>query len=181
MRQLRTGPKWRESMENRLSEETQMAAVKYTGASSTRRQDNWETLPWPDIQSQVFWLQTRIAKAEREGRKGKVKALQRLLTSSFYAKCLAVKRVTSSTGSKTPGVDNKLWRTPKQKIEAVSNLKRRGYTPLPLKRIYIPKKSGNKKRPLSIPMVTSYCTSYNTFLGFCFCLCYLGRVFDPTS
>jgi len=48
----------------------------------------------------------RIAKADREGRRGKVKALQRLLTTSFYAKCLAVKRVTKNTGSKTPGVDN---------------------------------------------------------------------------
>jgi hypothetical protein len=39
-----------------------------------------------------------MAKAEKEGRKGKVKALQRILTSSFYAKCLAVKRLTSSIG-----------------------------------------------------------------------------------
>jgi RNA-directed DNA polymerase len=46
----------------------------------------------------VLQLQMRIAKAEREGRKGNVKALQRLLTSSFYGKCLAVRRVTSSTG-----------------------------------------------------------------------------------
>ena len=62
--------------------------------------------------------------------------------------------MTSSTGSKTPGVDKELWRTSKQKIEAVSNLKRHGYTSLPLRRIYIPKKSGNKAmRPLSIPAI----------------------------
>jgi RNA-directed DNA polymerase len=154
MRSLRAGLKWRESLENRLSEETQMTMAKTIGASSTRRQDNWDTLPWSKINSEVFRLQTRIAKAERERRKGKVKALQRLLTTSFYAKCAAIKRVTSSTGSKTPGVDKELWRTSKQKIEAVSNLKRNGYSPLPLKRIYIPKKSGDKMmRPLSIPVM----------------------------
>jgi RNA-directed DNA polymerase len=93
----------------------------------------------------------RIAKAEREGRNGKVKALQRLLTNSFYGKCLAVKRVTSSTGTKTPGIDNVIWRTDLQKMKAVSILKGRGYKPLPLKRIYILKKSSKGKRPLSIP------------------------------
>lgn len=127
-----------------------MTVVKTTGASSTTRQSLWPTLPWAKIKAQVFRLQTRIAKADREGKKGKVKALQRLLTTSFYAKCLAIKRVTSNKGSKTSGVDGNLWRTPNQKMHAVSTLKRRGYTPLPLRRIYIPKKSG-KMRPLSIP------------------------------
>ena len=129
-----------------------MTVTSITGASSTNREDNWDTLPWPKIKSEVFRLQMRIAKAERDGRKSKTKALQRLLTTSFYAKCLAVKRVTSSTGKKTPGVDKELWRTSRQKIEAISTLKRKGYTPLLLKRVYIPKKSGeNKMRPLSIP------------------------------
>lgn len=84
----------------------------------------------------------RIAKAAREGKKGKVKSLQRILTSSFYAKCLAVKRVTSNVGGKTPGVDGITWRTPKSKMQAVKELKRNSYKPIPLKRIYIPKKSG---------------------------------------
>lgn len=133
-----------------MKEETQMTRVT-VGASSASN-DDWDALSWPKIKTQVFRLQMRIAKAEREGRKGKVKALQRLLTTSFYAKCLAVKRVTSSTGSKTPGVDNQLWQTPKQKMKEISELKRKDYIPSPLKRIYIPKKSGiNKYRPLSIP------------------------------
>lgn len=94
----------------------------------------------------------RIAKAEREGRGGKVKALQRLLTTSFYGKCTAIKRVTSSSGSKTPGVDGVVLKTPADKMNAVFDLKSRGYKPLPLRRIYIPKKSG-KLRPLSIPTI----------------------------
>ena len=92
----------------------------------------------------------RLAKANAEGRWGKVNALQRLLTRSVYAKLLAVKRVTGNRGAKTPGVDGMLWKTPRQKIEAVTSLKRRGYRPQPLRRIYIPKKN-NQQRPLGIP------------------------------
>lgn len=112
----------------------------------------WDNLSWSQIRKQVYRLQMRIAKAEREGRKGKVKALQRLLTHSFYSKCLAVKRVVQNKGAKTPGVDNVLWRTSRQRISAVLGLKNKGYKPLPLKRIWIPKKnSKDKKRKISIP------------------------------
>ncbi len=86
----------------------------------------------------------------KEERWGKVKALQYLLTHSFYAKALAVKRVTSNKGKKTPGVDGVLWKGARAKWQAVCSLQRRGYRPQPLRRIYIPKKNG-KKRPLSIP------------------------------
>jgi RNA-directed DNA polymerase len=83
-----------------------------------------------------------------------MKALQRLLTCSFSAKCLAVKRVTSNSGSKTPGVDGVIWRTNLQKTQGIFDLKRHSYKPQPLRRIYIPKKSGSKDlRPLSIPVM----------------------------
>jgi len=81
-----------------------MTVNKNTGASPTKRKHPWEDLPWSKMKAGVFRLQVRIAKAEKEGKTGKVKALQRLLTSSFYAKCLAVKRVTSNVGGKT--IDN---------------------------------------------------------------------------
>jgi RNA-directed DNA polymerase len=101
----------------------------------------------------------RIAKAVKEGRYNKAKALSYLLTRAFYAKLLAVKRVTTNKGKNTPGVDGVLWKGAGRKWRETFNLKRRGYRPLPLRRIYIPKKNG-KKRPLSIPTVPSYCTSY---------------------
>ena len=94
----------------------------------------------------------RIAKAIREKRYGKVKALQWLLTNSFYAKLLAVKRTTKNRGGKTAGVDGIVWKTPQQKMQAAQSLKRRGYRSQPLRRVYIPKKSG-KLRPLSIPVM----------------------------
>lgn len=123
-----------------------------TGASSASFNKEWRDYPWLHLRKQVFRLQVRIAKAEREGKRGKVRALQRLLTCSFAAKSIAVKRVTSSSGAKTPGVDGVIWRTDHQKAQAVLELKRNGYKPKPLRRIYIPKKPGSKElRPLSIP------------------------------
>lgn len=88
--------------------------------------------------------------ATQAGRWGKVKALQRLLTHSFSAKVLAVRRVTENQGKNTPGVDRVIWNTAVKKARAVRLLNGRGYKALPLRRVYIPKSNG-KQRPLGIP------------------------------
>jgi RNA-directed DNA polymerase len=75
-----------------------------------------------------------------------------------------VHRVTTNRGAKTPGVDNVIWRTAKQKLHAAFTLKRHGYQPQPLRRLYIPNPNG-KLRPLSIPTVSSYCTWCSSGLG----------------
>jgi RNA-directed DNA polymerase len=87
----------------------------------------------------------------QEGRWGKVKALQRLLTHSYSAKALAVKRVTENKGKRTPGVDGETWNSPTRKAAAIGTLRHGGYRPQPLRRVYIPKSDGKRKRPLSIP------------------------------
>lgn len=109
-----------------------------------------DSIDWKKARRSVRRLQARIAKAAFRGEHGKVKALQWLLTHSHYAKLLAVKRVTENKGRHTPGVDGDIWTTAWEKWQAVYSLRRRGYHPLPLRRIYIPKKNG-KLRPLSIP------------------------------
>lgn len=76
--------------------------------------------------------------------------MQRLLTHSFGGQALAVKRVTENKGKRTSGVDRVLWSKPQTKLKAIESLQRRGYKPLPLKRVYIPKANG-KLRPLGIP------------------------------
>lgn len=111
---------------------------------------DWRGINWAECHRQVRRLQARIVKATQEGRWGKVKALQWLLTHSFSGKAIAVKRVSENQGKNTPGVDGETWTTPEAKSQAVLSLKRRGYQPLPLRRVYIPKGSG-KLRPLGIP------------------------------
>lgn len=118
--------------------------------SSGKPEGSWHQIDWSKANQHVRRVQLHIAKATREGKMRKVKSLQRLLTHSFHAKALAVKRVTENRGKATPGVDGQTWSTPEDKFKAISSLKRKGYNPLPLKRVYIPKSNG-KKRPLGIP------------------------------
>ena len=124
--------------------------LRRDGAPRGRDARAWEAMNWRHAQRQVRRLQMRIAQAVKEGRWGRACALQRILTRSFYAKAMAVKRVTSNKGKNTPGVDGVLWRGARRKMQAVRSLHAHGYRPQPLRRIYIPKKNG-KKRPLGIP------------------------------
>ena len=126
-----------------------MTAACPAGAVS-RPPTDWHAIPWRKVHREVRRLQARIVQAVQAGRWGKVKALQRLLTRSFSARALAVRRVTETTGKRTPGVDGETWDTPASRAAAIARLRHRGYTPRPLRRIYIPKKNG-KLRPLGIP------------------------------
>lgn len=110
----------------------------------------WQFINWDKVKRSVHSLQRRIVKALKMGRHNKVKTLQWLVTHSYSAKLLAVKRVTENKGKHTPGTDKIIWETSKDKMQAVMSLKRRGYKANPLRRVYIPKKNG-KKRPLGIP------------------------------
>src|SRR3990167_1173018 len=130
------------------------AVTKSLAGAPSAPQLDWDAIEWRKVVKHVRQLQMRIAKAYREGKHGKVKSLQWILSHSFYAKLLAVKRVTENRGAKTAGVDQDIWRTPKQKMRAAFSLKRRGYRAQPLRRIHIPKKEAGKFRPLSIPTMS---------------------------
>jgi len=125
-----------------------MTVRSITGAAS--QGFNWHAVDRRKSEEVVRRLQARIVKATQEGRHGKVKALQYLLTRSFSGRILAVRRVTENQGKSTPGMDGEIWNTPAKKATAVLSLRRRGYKPKPLRRVYIPKSDG-KKRPLGIP------------------------------
>ena len=113
----------------------------------------WETINWESVERSVNRLQFRIAKATREKKWHMVKRLQYLLTHSCHAKLLAVKKVTTNKGKRTPGIDGEVWTEPATKMRAVIKLTDRRYKAKPSKRVYIEKKSKKAKRPLGIPCI----------------------------
>ncbi|PZQ24025.1 group II intron reverse transcriptase/maturase [Stenotrophomonas pavanii] len=129
-----------------------MKVSKAKGQGSVRSdvEQSWHAIDWRRVERNVRGMQTRIAKATQDGNWRRVKALQRMLSRSFCGKALSVRRVTENQGARTAGVDRELWNTPETKLEAINQMKRRGYKPRPLRRVYIPKPNG-KRRPLGIP------------------------------
>ncbi len=125
-----------------------MVAGNYAASASFDK--NWRSIDWDRCQRSVLRLQARIVQATQGKRWNKVRALQHLLTRSFSAKALAVKRVTTNKGKYTPGVDGQIWQTTTDKYQAIENLRQRGYAAQPLRRVFIPK-SATEKRPLGIP------------------------------
>jgi len=121
------------------------------GASPTQASE-WHQINWQQCYRNVARLQARIVKATQSKQNGKVQALQWVLTHSFSAKAIAVRRVTENRGRKTPGIDGQTWSKPSEKYQAIGMLKRRGYHPEPVRRIYIPKANG-KRRPIGIPNI----------------------------
>jgi RNA-directed DNA polymerase len=127
-----------------------MTVESHSTGAAPHEEEGWHTINWESAHRIVCRLQARIVKAIQEGRWGKVKALQHLLTHSFSGKALAVRRVTENQGKGTPGVDRVIWNTPEKKATALQTLRQRGYNSQPLRRVYIPKNNG-KMRPLGIP------------------------------
>jgi RNA-directed DNA polymerase len=113
---------------------------------------DWHSINWKQVHRTVRRLPARIVKAVQEGKWHKVKALVYLLTHSFSGRALAILRVVSNQGAKTPGVDGVTW-TADDCGQAFTLLRRRTYQPQPLRRIDIPKSNG-RKRPLGIPTMT---------------------------
>ena len=111
----------------------------------------WVSIDWALVEREVNKLQARIAKAAINKKWNDVKRFQYLLTHSYYAKLLAVRKVTTNKGKKTAGVDGEIWSTSASKIKAVKSLTDKGYQAKPLRRTYIDKKGKKEKRPLGIP------------------------------
>ncbi len=83
---------------------------------------NWVTIDWDDLEKRVYQLQKRIYKASRRDDVKTVRRLQKTLTKSWAAKCLAVRRVTQDNqGKKTAGVDGVKSLTPKQRFKSTKN------------------------------------------------------------
>src|SRR5690349_21701125 len=116
----RSGHSWQEKLWNhRKKERKQMTVEQSTDASFiSGKLSTWKAIDWSLEEEEVRRLQMRIAKATQAGKHRKAQSLQWLLTHSRSAKLLAVRRVTTNRGARTPGVDKVIWRSDKQKLQA---------------------------------------------------------------
>src|SRR5579884_1411823 len=114
---------------------------------------DWNALPWRRIERHVFKLQKRIYRASQRGDAKAVHKLQRLMTASWEAKCLAVRRVTQDNrGKRTAGVDGRKNLTPTQRVQLVGSLRLPEKAP-PTRRVWIPNPHAGEPRPLGIPTI----------------------------
>lgn len=113
----------------------------------------WKQLNWKKIEKAVFKLQKHIYRASQSGNKKLVKNLQRLLTKSYFAKCLSVRKVTQdNSGKKTAGIDGMKSLNYKQRLNLISTLRIDGKAD-PLRRVWIPKPGTTEQRGLGIPTI----------------------------
>jgi len=111
----------------------------------------WQDIPWKKIHRHVCRLQKRIYRATQDGRVRIAQKLQKLLIKSWYARLLAVRRVTQDNrGKHTAGIDGVKSLTPPQRL-ALAHTLRLDNKATPLRRTWIPKRGSPEKRPLGIP------------------------------
>lgn len=134
-----------------MNDNNSMTAKAERLSDSKTLELQWKSIDWKEAESYVNRLQVRIAKATQDNKWNTAKRLQYLLTHSYYAKALAVRKVTTNKGKNTSGVDKELWSTPASKMRAVLSLTDKNYKAKPLRRVFIEKKGKKAKRPLGIP------------------------------
>ena len=114
--------------------------------------------------------QTHLAKLAASHPDKRFGKLYRLICQSQWLK-KALDTIRANKGFNTPGTDGMRGEDLDQgRIEQLAEKLRNGtYHPTPVRRVYIPKRSG-KLRPLGLPMVRSYCPPYGKLSGLpCHC------------
>ena len=120
------------------------------------KRKSFQDIRWKQCYDELSRKQEFLVENYRQGNSKKVNELQKEIVTSFATRALAVKKVTTNHGSKTPGVDGVTWTTSIQKMDAIDELrhwtqKPREYTDKPVRRVMIPKPGIAEKRPLGIP------------------------------
>ncbi|MER6503588.1 group II intron reverse transcriptase/maturase [Streptomyces sp. NPDC001455] len=117
---------------------------------------DWDSIDWDQAEENVRRLRQRIFTASRDGDLAKVRSLQKLMLRSLSNTLVSVRRVTEvNAGRKTAGIDGQVVLTTTGKAELARFIQQRGSTwqARPVRRVFIPKAGGRKRRPLGIPVI----------------------------
>ena len=111
----------------------------------------WTDIDWTMVEKNVFKLQKLIYRASSRGEIRNLHKYQRLLRKSYYARLLAVRRVTQDDqGKKTARVDGVKNLSQEQKFDLVDLLNAPYLKASPNHRIWIPKPGKDEKHSLYI-------------------------------
>lgn len=112
---------------------------------------------WNEAYNWLSEQQELLVKAYVKNEMEKVRYLQISILKNFRTTAIAVRRVTTSNGSKTPGFDGFLATTNNERNELFMRVHKivrspSTYEPLAVKRVWTPKKDGTM-RPLGTPSI----------------------------
>src|SRR5260370_33276026 len=129
-----------------------------------RKQDapaGWDQIDWREHEGQVRRLRQRIFKAAQEQDWPRVRNLQKRMLRSRSNTLVSVRQVTQrNAGRKTAGIDGEVALTPEARAQVAVRVHQSAssWTPVAVKRVYIPKASNPAKlRPLGIPVLIDRC------------------------
>src|SRR5712691_9406555 len=139
------------------------AARKANGPEDQPRDapSQWDRIDWRAQEEQVRRLRQRIFTAAQEQDWPKVRNLQKLMLRSRACTLVSVRQVTQrNAGRKTAGIDGEVALTSEARAQVAVRVHRSAlsWTPVAVKRVYIPKASNPAKlRPLGIPVLMDRC------------------------
>jgi len=110
------------------------------------------------LEEELLEQQYTIARHQMGGDTKAIRLSQQRLIHNVGTAIVAVKRVTSSSGAKTSGIDGLVWKTGPAKLKAVKSLLKKlkcldKYKAQPVRRVWIEKENSTEQRPLGIPTI----------------------------
>jgi len=122
-------------------------------------------MPYSEMDNRTLALLPLISERTRKEPKLRFTSLAHLLDKRFLRGCYF-----ELGRDRASGIDGVSWEAYGENLNEnlanlVKRMKAKQYKPQPAKRAYIPKNE-HEKRPLGLPTLTAYCTSYNSVLDF---------------